>query len=315
MNYIVILILVIANPLYAENIPGEWIGEIGLSESPVLDGNVFANPATADTLDFISVSTRFSFDDYELFNATLSSVTLSMPTFYGCLVGGRVNVLYDSKLDGEINLSNEWDSYTEYFTRRGGIDQYSFFLKKSFAPFSLGFDINLLNGKIEDKWKIVFDEYSDIFDTLPTYFRGYSAGIGIVYHLKDFRVGGYYVFYQNLKYWRDGEDKDEFNLERRASLGLSYSFDKGKSIMLSADKKGALLTGRYGPIVIGYGRIYGSGYELDIEGNRFMGGIVLSLNKAPIMITLENRRYLGEFSDNEYIGTISISITGEEGGR
>ncbi len=318
MNYIFFIFLVISNPLYAQNIPGEWVGEIGLLESPALDGNVFMNPATADTLKYISASYRFSSDDYYEFNGKISSVNLTMPNFYGFLVGGRVNMLYDSKLDGEkMNLSNDWDSYDEYFTKRGGIDQYSLFIKKSFGLISFGFDFNIQSGKIENRWKIDFENgrFNDIYDTLSTYFKGYSAGIGIFYKYRGLGIGGYYGFYQDIKYWNEGKEKEKFNLKNPIRFGFSYSFDETKSIILSADKKGALLTGRYGPVIIGYGRIYGSGHELDIEGNRFLGSIVLSLNKMPILITLENRRYLGNLSDNEYIGSISISISGEEGGQ
>lgn len=317
MNYIFFIYLVISNPLYAENMPGEWVGEIGLLESPALDGNVFINPATADTLQFVSASYHFSSDDYYEFKGKISSVTLTMPSFYGFLLGGRLNVLYDSNLDGEKKISNEWDPYVEYLTKRGGIDQYSLFVKKSFDLISFGFDFNVQSGEIEDRWKIDFENnrFKDISDTLSTYFKGYSTGIGIFYKYRGLNIGGYYGFYQDIKYWNDSGEKEKFNLKNPIRFGFSYSFDKTKSIILSADRKGALLTGRYGPLIIGYGRIYSSGYDLDIEGNRFLGSIVLSLNKMPILITLENRRYLGNFSDNEYVGSISISISGEEGGK
>ncbi len=315
MNYMFFLFLIISNPLYAENIPGEWIGESALQESPVSNGNVFANPATADSLNSISVSARFSSDDYNKFDAKLSSVIVTFPVIYDFLIGGRINLLYNSQLEGKFPCSNEWGSYVEYFERRGGLDQYSLFLKKTFGEFSLGFDLNLQNGELEDRWKIDFAEYSDIFDTLSTYFRGYSAGVGLLYYWKGFKVGGYYSFYQNLEFWRDGEDREVFNLEKPVRFGISYSLDRGKSVMLSADRKLALLTGRYGPLMIGYGRIYGSGYNLNIDGNRFIVGMFLSLNRVPFTIAIENRRYSGELRDNEYIGTITISISGSEGGK
>jgi hypothetical protein len=317
MNYISFIFLVISNPLYAENIPGEWVGEIGLLESPALDGNVFVNPATADTLQYISASYHLSSSDYYKFNGKLSSITLTMRCFYGFLVGGRINVLYDSKLDGEMNISNDWDSYDEYLTKRGGIDQYSCFIKKSFSLISVGFDFNVQSGKIEDRWKIDFknNRFNDIYDTLSTYFRGYSVGFGIFYKYRGLSMGGYYGFYQDVKHWNDGEEKEKLNLKNPMRFGFSYSFDKSKSIILSADKKCVLLSGKYGPFIIGYGRIYGSGYELDIEANRFLISMAVSLNKMPVLITLENRRYLGNFIDNEYIGSISISISGEVGGN
>lgn len=314
MNFLIPLFLIISNPLYAKNLPGEWIGEIGLRESPVLSGNVFANPATADTLDYISITSRFSVDDYEKLNAMISSITLTHPILYGFFIGGRINLLYDALLKGKVRDSTEWDHYVEYLVRKGGIDQYSLFLTKSFGDLSFGFDINLLNGEIEDRWKIDFVKlkYHDVFDTLSTYFRGYSAGLGLLYHWKGFKVGGYYNFYQDLKYWREGEGREDFSLERPVRFGVSYSIN-GRSIMFSANRKSALLMGRYGPLMIGYGRIYGSGYDLDIQGNRFIAGIFFSVKRIPFNIAIENRKYSEEFSDNEYIGTITVGISGRGG--
>jgi len=315
MNYLTFLFLIISNPFYAKNLPGEWIGESGFLESPVLTGNVFANPATADTISYFSITSHLYLDDYEDLEGNVSSVTLTLPAPRGFSLGGRINQLYNSRLEGKVSLSNEWDSFEEYYERRGGLDQYSFFIKKSFGSLSLGIDANLLNGEIEDRWKIDFEEYNDVFDTLSTYFRGYSAGLGLLYHWSEFKVGGYFNFYQKLEYWENGEDRSAFTLKRPIRFGIEYSPDKGKSVMVSADRKAAVLMGRYGPIMIGYGRIYGSGYDLDIEGNRFIAGISFSLNKMPLKVAFEDRRYSGEFSDNQFMGTITFSISGREGGK
>ena len=317
MNLLIPLFLIISNPLYAKNLPGEWIGEIGLRESPVLSGNVFVNPATADTSDYISITSRFTVDDYKKLNAMISSITLTHPILYRFFIGGRINILYNSQIEGKLSLYNEWDSFDEYLSRKGGIDQYSLFLTKSFGDLSFGFDINLLNGEIEDRWGIVFEkrEYKihDVFDTLSTYFRGYSVGVGLLYHWNGFKVGGYYNFYQDLKYWREGEGREDLkDLERPVRFGVSYSINR-RSIMFSANRKSALLMGRYGPLMIGYGRIYGSGYDLDIQGNRFITGIFFSVNRIPFNIAIENRKYSEEFNDNEYIGTITVGISGRGG--
>ncbi|MCK4420671.1 hypothetical protein KAW18_00250 [candidate division WOR-3 bacterium] len=316
MNQIILLFFLISNPLYAENLPGEWVGSNPLTESPVLKGNILSNPATADTSAFMRICSYSSYDDFEDVKIHLSSILVSIPILPGFSVGGGIKVLYNAEIYGDTAFSNDWDSFREYLEIKGGIDQYSMFLEKSLGALSLGVDLNILNGEVEKRWEIDFDKYDDINDTLSVYFRGYSAGVGFVYQLKDFSVGGYCSIYHTLESWKDEEEKEGFPLKRPFRFGISYSPDKKKSINLSVDRKTALLTGRYGPFSIGYGRIYGSGYDLGIEANRFVGGISISLlNRLPVRISVENRRYLGKFEDNEYIGSIMIDFFGVEGGK
>ncbi len=315
MDKLILFFLISTNSHFLGNLPREWVGGDGFSESPISEGNVFANPATAESLDYLSIRFRFFSDDYSKLEGKISSISLNLPTSFGFSIGGRYNLLTDSQMETSMDSLNDWDSYTENFWKVGGLNQYSLFLKKSFGNFSLGIDGNLLNGVVEDRWWIDFKNYYDVYDTLSTYFRGYSSGLGIVYHLKNFKMGGYYCIYQKLNFWKEGEEKRDFNLNRPIRLGINYSIDERKSIMLSLNRESALAIGRYRFFQFGYGRIYSSGYGFNTEGRRFIGGVSLFLNKMPLSITVENRRYFGEYKDNEFIGSIKLSISGIEGGK
>lgn len=309
-----LLFMVISGPFYAENVPGEWVGGEGLNELPHRSGNIFANPAAIDTLSYLSVTSRASYGDYRSLKGEISSITLSLKGPWGINLGAGLSILYDSDISGEIADSNAWDSYIQSFVRTGGMEQYNIFLSRQIGSFSTGIDFGVLNGEIEERWDIDFAKYSDFNDTISTYLRGYSGGIGFIYSIENLRMGGYLGRYVDLKYWSNTGEKKELELKDPMSFGISYIWDKNNSIDISINRKSAILSLSYKFIKVGYGRIFDSGYGLELAGNRFIAGLSFDFNKLPLEITFENRRYSGDFEDNKYIGCIKFSISGKEGG-
>lgn len=307
-----IILLFSLNPNLADSLPGEWIGGNGFSESPAVLGNVCVNPALADTQDHLFVNFRIFADDYTKTEGGISSAYFNLPIFLDLSVGATFGILYDSRIETAMSTTYEEYTYTNYFKRTGGIYNFGGFIKKSFGPVSWGMDINLLNGKIEDlRFVDMALGYYDVADTLATYFSGYSFGLGLYCDLGVLSFGGYYCPYQKLEKWEVVGEEEEFELDLPLRFGFNYSFSENKDISFSMDKKEALVGLTYGFLRLGYGRIYSMGNGIEADANRFLGGVSFDMSGLPISIVFENRRYLGSFSDSEFIGSLGVSISGK----
>jgi len=62
---------------------------------------------------------------------------------------------------------------------------------------------------------------------------------------------------------------------------------------------------------LGYGKMYSMGNGVEVEANRFLGGISFEMSGLPISLVFENRRYSGSFSDSEFIGSLGVLISGK----
>ncbi len=307
-----IFLLFSLNPTLADSMPGEWVGGNGFSQSPAVLGNVSVNPALADTQDHLFVNFRIFADDYTKTEGGVSSFYFNLPIVLDFSVGGKFDVLYDSRIKASTSTSYGDYTYTSHFLRSGGIYNFGGFLKKSFGPVSWGLDINLLNGKIEDlRYVNMSSDYYDVSDTVTNYFRGYSLGIGFYYDLGVLSFGGYYSPYQRLEKWEVKGAEEEFELDSPLRFGFNYSFSENKRISFSIDRKEGIVGLDYGFVRLGYGKMYSMGNGVEVEANRFLGGISFEMSGLPIFMTFENRKYSGDFSDNQYIGSLGVSISGK----
>jgi hypothetical protein len=305
------LFLISFNPNLSDSLPGEWVGGDGFSQSPALLGNVFANPALADTQDCLSVNFRLFSDDYTKTSGAFSSASFNIPVFSGFTMGGVFNILYDCDMTAYSFVSDSVYTYANYFNRKGGLYRLGGYVAKSFSFLSLGMDVNLLNGKSDDIWWVYFPDYDDVYDTVSTYFRGYSVGLGVNLNIKNLSLGGYFCPYQEIEKQYEDEEAEEFELDSPLRFGLNYAFSENKSIMFSVDRKEGLIGLNYGFLKLGYGRIYSMGSGFGVSANRFLGGVTFDISELPFSIMFENRRYSGDFSDNEFIASIGISISGK----
>ena len=306
-----IFLLISLNPTLSDSLPGEWVGGDGFSQSPALLGNVYVNPALADTQDCLSVNFRLFSDDYSKTAGGLSSAFFNIPIFSGFTLGGSFNILYDCDMEAYSSTSDSGYSYANYFNRKGGIYRFGGYVAKSLGPLSLGMDVNLLNGKSDDIWWIYFEDYYDVYDTVSTYFRGYSVGLGFNLNIANLSFGGYFCPYQEIEKQYEDEEEEEFGFDSPLRFGLNYSFGENKKIMLSLDRRESLIGLNYGFLKLGYGRIYSMGNGVTVDANRFLGGISFSISELPFSIMFENRRYSGSFADSEFIANIGISISGK----
>jgi hypothetical protein len=303
--------LISLNPNLSDSLPGEWIGGDGFSESPAAIGNVFVNPAVADTEDCLSVKFRLFSDDYAKTAGDLYSAYFVIPVREGFSMGATFNLLYDSKLEASKIDSGDYYHCVNSMVRKGGLYRSSIFLKKSFESLSLGVDASLLNGKTVEKWGIDFTGYYDVYDTLSTYFRGYSFGLGFNFNFMNLTLGGYFCPYQKIEKWKVVGEEEKFELEPPLSFGLGYSFWDDKNIMFSIDNKEAIVGLKYGLLKLGYGRIYSMGNGVTVDANRFFGGLSFVVSELPLSIMFENRRYSGDFADSEFIWSFGISLSGK----
>jgi hypothetical protein len=306
-----IFLLISLNPNLSDSLPGEWVGGNGFSESPAVFGNVCVNPALADTQDCISVNFRLLSDDYTDTDGDFYSAFFVIPVRSSFCVGGNFNLLFDpnmkaSAADSGVNYHN-----TTHFARVGGIYRFGVFLKSSLGPLSLGMDVNLLNGKINDMWWIDFEEYYDVYYTVSTYFRGYSLGLGFNFNLKNLSIGGYYCPYQDINKWEVVGEEEEFELDSPLRFGCNYSFGESGNITFSIDREESIVSLNYGFLKLGYGRMYSMGNGLEVTANRFLGGFSLVIGDVPVSIMFENRRYSGNFADSEFIGSLGIALSGK----
>lgn len=306
-----VFLIVALNPNLSENLPGEWVGGNGFSQSPAIKGNVLVNPALTDTQEYLSVDFRFFSDDYTKTEGSFSSAFFNIPFIAGFSGGGSFNVLYNSRIAGSNTTSYGDYTYINNYTRTGGVYSFGGFIGKSLGDVSLGMDINLLNGKIEDMRSLDFQQYNDVYDTVNTYFRGYSVGLGIYCNFGVLSLGGYYCPYQNIETWEVIGEEAEFELDVPLRFGFNYSFSENKSMAFSIDRKEGIVNLNYGFLKLGYGRIYSMGNGVSVEANRFLGGISFEISDVPVSIILENKRYLGNFTDNQYIVSIGFSILGK----
>ena len=53
----------------------------------------------------------------------------------------------------------------------------------------------------------------------------------------------------------------------------------------------------------------GNGVEAD--ANRFLGGVSFDVGELPFSVMFENRRYSGDFADNEFIVNIGVLLSGK----
>lgn len=303
--------LVSVNPNLSDSLPGEWVGGNGFSESPALIGNVHVNPALADTQDNIAVNIRLLSDDYTKTAGGFSSVFFNIPVVLGFTLGGSFNILYDCNMEAFSSFSDSNYSYDNYFYRKGGLYRFGGYLAKSLGPLSLGIDVNLLNGKSDDIWWIDFEDYYDVYDTVTTYFRGYSVGLGFNLNIANLSLGGYFCPYQEIEKQYGNEEKEEFEIDSPLRFGLNYSFGENKSIMFSIDRREGLIGLNYSFIKLGYGRMYSMGSGFEVSANRFLAGVSFDISGLPLSVMFENRRYLGNFADNEFIASLGISISGK----
>jgi hypothetical protein len=308
-----LFILIALNPNLSDKLPGEWVGGDGFSEFPALSGNVYVNPALADTQDYLSFNFRLFSDDYTKTEGSFSSASFNLPVFSGFIFGGSFNILYDCNMKAYSSVSEGDYIYDNYFSRKGGLYRFGVYLAKPLGVLSLGMDVNLINGKSDDIWFINFPEYYNVYvcDTLSTYFRGYSVGLGFNVNIANFNLGGYFCPYREIEKQYEDEEKEKFELDSPLRLGLNYSFNNNKSIMFSIDRRESLIGLNYGFIRLGYGRMYSMGNRLEVNANRFLGGVSFSLSEIPLSIMFENRSYSGDFADNEFIVNIGISISGK----
>ena len=114
-----------------------------------------------------------------------------------------------------------------------------------------------------------------------------------------------------MEKWKIIGEEEDFELDLPLRLGLNYSFSENKEMSFSIDRKEAVFGLTYGFLRLGYGRIYSMGNGIEVEANRFLGGILLNMSGLPISVVFENRRYSGSFSDSEFIGSIGVSISGK----
>jgi hypothetical protein len=309
-----ILFLFSLNPNLADSMPGEWVGGNGFSQSPAVLGNVCINPALADTQDYLFVNFRIFSDDYMKAGGGVSSAFFNMPAFLDVSVGGKFDILYDSRIRASTNILYGDYTYTNRFRRIGGIYNFGGFIKRAFGPVSFGADINLLNGKIEDLRRIdMTSSYYDVVDTVSTYFRGYSVGLGFYCNFGSLNLGGYYTPYQELEKWEVKGEEEEFELDLPLRFGLNYSFTENKMISFSIDRKEAVVGLNYGFLRLGYGKMYSMGNGVEVDANRFLGGVTFEMSGLPIHMIFENRRYSGDFADNEFIASLGVSISGKGG--
>jgi len=306
-----LFLLISLNPNLADSLPGEWVGSDGFSQSSAVVGNVCVNPALADTQDCLSVNFRLFSDDYTKTEGDFSSAFFNIPILSSFSVGGSFNLLYDSRIRASTITSNDDYTYISNFIRTGGMYRFGAFLKKSSGPVSLGIDVNLLNGKIDDLWLIDFLEYYDVYDTVTTYFRGYSIGLGFYCDFGNLSLGGYYCPYQKIEKWELRGEEEEFKLDLPLRFGFNYSFSENKNIIFSIDRKEGIIGLHYGLFKLGYGRIYSMGNGVEVKANRFLGGISFEMSGLPVLIMFENRKYSGNFADSEVIGSIGVSISGK----
>jgi hypothetical protein len=306
-----LIFLISFNPNLSDSLPGEWVGGDGFSQSPALLGNVYVNPALADTQDCISVNFRLLADDYTKTSGGISSVFFNIPVFSGFTMGGVFNILYDSDMEAYSFVSDSVYTYANYFNRKGGLYRLGGYVAKSFGFLSLGMDVNLLNGKSDDIWWVYFPEYNDVYDTVSTYFRGYSVGLGFNLNIANLSLGGYFCPYQEIEKQYEDEGKEKFELDSPLRFGLNYSFSENKSIMFSLDRREGLIGLNYAFLKLGYGKIYSMGSGFEVNADRFLGGVSFDISEIPLYIMFENRRYSGDFSDNEFIASIGISISGK----
>jgi hypothetical protein len=306
-----LFILVSLNPNLSDSLPGEWVGGDGFSQSPAITGNVCVSPALADTQDCLSVNFRLLSDDYTDTDGDIYSAFFVMPVRSGFYLGGNFNLLYDPHMEASVADSGDYYHDTTHFVRTGGIYRFGAFLKKSLGPLSLGMDVNLLNGKIDDIWWIDFEEYYDVYNTVSTYFRGYSVGLGFNLNFKNMSIGGYYCPYQNINKWEIVGEEEKFELDSPLSFGCAYSFGENRNIIFSIDSKEGIVNLNYGLLKLGYGKMYSMGNGVKVNANRYLGGFSFILSDVPVSIMFENRRYSGIFADSEFIGSLGISLSGK----
>jgi len=306
-----IFLLVSLNPNLSDSLPGEWVGGDGFSQSPAVFGNVCVNPALADTQDCISVDFRLLSDDYTDTDGDFCSAFFVIPVRSDFSVGGNFNLLYDPNMEASATDSGDNYHCVNYFARTGGMYRFGAFLKKSLGSLSLGMDVNLLNGKIDEIWRIDFEEYYDVYDTVSTYFRGYSVGLGFNFNFKNLNIGGYYCPYQKIEKWEIRGEEVEFKLDYPLSFGLNYSFGENNNIILSIDRKEGIIGLNYGLLKLGYGRMYSMGNGVEVSANRFLGGVSFMISDVPVSIVFENRRYSGVFADSEFIVSLGITLSGK----
>ncbi len=306
-----LIFLISFNPNLSDSLPGEWVGGDGFSESPALLGNVYVNPALADTHDCISVNFRLFSDDYTKTSGGFSSAFFNIPVFSGFTMGGIFNILYDCDMEAYSFVSDSVYTYANYFNRKGGLYRLGGYVAKSFGFLSLGMDFNLLNGKSDDIWWVYFPEYNDVYDTVSTYFRGYSVGLGFNLNIANLSLGGYFCPYQEIEKQYEEEEEEEFKLDSPLRFGLNYYFSENKSIIFSVNKKEGLIGLNYGFLKLGYGRIYSMGSGFEVNADRFLGGLSFDIGEIPLSVMFENRRYSGDFSDDEFIASVGISISGK----
>jgi hypothetical protein len=306
-----LLLLISLNPNLSDSLPGEWVGGDGFSQFPALLGNVYVNPALADTQDCLSVNFRLFSDDYTGTKGDISSASFNIPVFSGFTLGGSFNILYDCNMQAYSSVSDSNYNYFNYFYRKGGIYRFGGYVTKSLGPLSLGIDVNLLNGKSDDIWWVYFEEYEEVYDRVSTYFRGYSVGLGFNWNIANLDFGGYFSPYQEIEKQYEDEEKEDFELDSPLRFGLNYSFGSNKNIIFSVDRRERLIGLNYGFLKFGYGRIYSMGNGVEVGADRFLGGLSLNISELPFSIMFENRKYSGDFADSEFIASIGISISGK----
>jgi len=306
-----IFLLISLNPNLSADLPGEWIGGNGFSQFSALSGNVFVNPALADTQNALFVNFRLFSDDYSKMDGGLSSVYFNIPLFSGFNVGGSFNTLYDCALQAFVHHSDDNYTYDNYFNRKGGLYSFGGYMAKSSEIFSLGMDVSFLNGKSDDIWWINFDDYSDVYDTVTTYFGGYSIGFGFNFNVARLNFGGYYCPYHYIEKKYEDEEAEEFELDSPLRFGLNYSFTNNGKVMFSIDRRESIIGLKYGFIKLGYGRIYSMGNGVEADANRFFGGISFDISELPLSVVFENRKYSGDFTDSEFMLNISVLLSGK----
>ncbi len=306
-----ILLLISLNPTLSGSLPGEWVGGDGFSQFSVLSGNVYVNPALADTQDCLSVNFKLFSDDYTKLGGNLSSVFFNIPVVSGFVVGGSFNTLYDCAVQGDSFYSDDNYTYHNFFNRKGGLYRFGGYLAKSSGILSLGVDFNILNGKSDDIWWIDFEKYYDVYDTVTTYFRGYSLGFGFSFDVAQLSLGSYFCPFQYIEKQYEDEEAEEFDLDSPLRFGINYSFADNKKVMFSIDRKEGLIGLNYGFIRLGYGRMFSMGNGVEVNANRFLGGMSFNVSGLPLSVTFENRKYSGDFADSEFIINVGLLLSGK----
>lgn len=303
--------LISLNPNFSDSLPGEWVGGDGFSQFAALKGNIHVNPALSDTQDCVYVNFRLLSDDYTKTAGGFSSISFNTPVIFGFTLGGFFNILYDCYMEADSLFSDSNYTYNNNFHRKGGLYRFGGYLARSLGPISLGIDVSLLNGKSDDVWWIDFEDYYDVRDTVSTYFRGYSVGLGFNIDIANLSLGGYFCPYQEIEKQYEDEEKEEFELDSPLRFGLNYSFSDNKNIMFSIDRREGLIGLNYSFIKLGYGRMYSMGNGFEVNANRFLAGVSFDISGLPLSIIFENRRYSGSFADSEFIASLGISISGK----